>query len=130
MPQRVEKGSGTAAYAALRAGLDRCLKQFEEWNAASMLGFATTDLAAHGTDTARVDADAGTQGDVFDDGVGGGVDRVEAVAALDQYARAELPRWRAYTGHDGCGQGDFEQRNSIVEPYDIVQAGFFRVIGE
>ena len=86
VPQWVEQGCRAAAYAALRAGLNRRLEHFEEWDTAGVLCFAATDFAAQATDTACVDADACALGNVFHNRAGGGVDGVEAVVTLNQYA--------------------------------------------
>ena len=76
----------TAAYAALRAGFNGRLEHFEEWDTAGVLCFAATDFAAQAADTAGVDADACTLGNVFYNRAGGGVDGVKAIVAFNQYA--------------------------------------------
>ncbi|MNT08273.1 hypothetical protein D3C72_1430100 [compost metagenome] len=100
MPHRVEQRRCTTAYAALRTGLHRGLEVFVERDTASMEGFTTTDRAAQRTDTTGVDTDAGALRNVFHNGAGGGVDGIQAVAALDQHARAELAGRGAHAGHD------------------------------
>ena len=86
VPQWVEQGCRAAAYATLRAGFNRCLEHFEKWDTAGVLRFSATNFAAQATDTAGVDADACTLGNVFHNRAGGGVDGVEAVVAFNQYA--------------------------------------------
>ena len=130
VPQRVEQGRRAAPHAALGAGLDRRLEQLEEADAAGVLGLAATDGAADGADAPGVDADASAQGHVLDDGRGSGVDRVQAVTALDQHAGAELARGRTHAGHDRGRQGNLEQRDGIVEALDVIQPGVARVVGE
>ena len=95
-----------------------------------MEGFAATDGAAETPDATGVDADAGTLGDVTDDGAGGGIDGVQAVIALDQHAGAELTGRGAHAAHDGGRQRDLEGRDRIVEALDVVQTGIFRILGE
>ena len=51
-----------------------------------MLRFAAADFAAQAANTAGVDADACSLGNVFHNRAGGGVDGVEAVVAFNQYA--------------------------------------------
>ena len=86
VPQGVEQGCRAAAYAALRAGLNRCLEHFEEWDTAGVLRFAAADFAAQAADTSGVDADACTLGNVFHNCARGSIDGVEAVVTLNQYA--------------------------------------------
>ena len=61
-------------------------EHFEEWDTAGVLRFSATDFTAQATDTAGIDADACALGNVFHNRAGGGVDRVEAVVTLNQYA--------------------------------------------
>src|SRR5690606_40326037 len=68
----------TTLFRSLRAGFHRRLEQLEEGDAAGVLRLATTNRAAQGADAAGVDANAGAQRNVFDDGRGGGVDRIQA----------------------------------------------------
>ena len=86
VPQWVEQGCRAATYTALRAGFNRRLEHFEEWDTAGVLRFAATDFAAQAADTAGVDADACTLGNVFHNRAGGGVDGVKAVVAFNQHA--------------------------------------------
>ena len=65
VPQWVEQGCSTAAYAALRAGFNGRLEHFEEWDTAGVLRFAATDFTAQAADTAGIDADACSLGNVF-----------------------------------------------------------------
>ena len=130
MPQRVKQRGRTAAHAALRAGLDGSLKHFEEGDAAGVLRFAAADFAAQRADAAAVDADAGALRNVFDNRAGGGVDGIQAVVALDQYAGAELAGGRAHAAHNRRRQRDFEGGNRVVKAFHIIQAGVFRVFGK
>ena len=82
----VEQGCRAAAYAALRAGFNRRLEHFEKRDAAGVLCFTATDFATQAADTAGVDADACSLGNVFHNRAGGRVDGVEAVVAFNQYA--------------------------------------------
>ena len=86
VPQWVEQGCSTAAYAALRAGFNGRLEHFEEWDTAGVLRFAATDFTAQAADTAGIDADACSLGNVFHNRAGGGVDGVKAIVAFNQYA--------------------------------------------
>ena len=95
-----------------------------------MLRFAATDFAAQAADTAGIDADTGALGNVFDNRAGGSVDGVEAVVALNQYARTELAGRRAHAAHDRRGQRNFEGGNGIVETFHIIQTGGFRIFGK
>ncbi|SVK47293.1 Uncharacterised protein [Acinetobacter baumannii] len=95
-----------------------------------MEGFPATDRAAQRADAAGVDADAGALRNVFHNGAGGGVDGVQAVAALDQHAGAELAGWGAHAGHDRRRQRNLEGGNRVVETFDVVQTSFTRVVGE
>ena len=52
--------------------------------------FATANRATQRTNTPGVNADPGTLGNVFNNRAGGGVDGIQAVAALNQHAGAEL----------------------------------------
>ncbi len=94
MPHGKEQGRRAAAHATLGAAFDRCLKVLVKGNAARMLGFAAANGAADCTNAARVDADAGALRYIAHDCAGRGVDRIQAIAALDQHARAELARGR------------------------------------
>ena len=86
VPQWVEQGCRAATYAALRAGFNRCLEHFEEWDTTGVLCFAATDFTAQATDTASIDADACALGNVFHNRARGGVDGIEAVVTFNQYA--------------------------------------------
>ena len=130
MPHWVEEGRRAAANAALRAGLHRSLEMFVERNAAGVEGFAAADRAAQRANAAGVDADAGALGNVFHNRAGGGVDGIQAVAALDQHAGAELTGRGTHAGHDRRRQRDFKGRHRVVETLDVVQTRFARVVRE
>ena len=100
VPHRVEQGRSTAAHAALRAGFYRRLEVLIERDTAGVERFTAANRAAQRTDATGVDADTGTLGNVFHDGAGRGVDGIQAVTALDQYAGAELTGWGAHARHD------------------------------
>src|SRR5690606_28226550 len=127
---RVEQGGSSAPHPALGAGLDRSLEHFEERQAAGVLSLAATDLAAQGANASPIDADAGTLRNITHNGAGGGVDAVQAVAAFDQHAGAELAGGCTHTRHDGRRQRNLELRNGVVEAPDVVQTGVGRVLGE
>ena len=61
-----------------------------ERNTTGMERFATANRATQRTNTPGIDADPGTLGNVFNNRAGGGVNGIQAVTALDQYAGAEL----------------------------------------
>ena len=95
-----------------------------------MEGFTATDLRAQCTDTASVDANTGALGDIAHHSRGGGIDRIQAVIALDQHTGAELTRWSAHTGHDGRRQRDLEGGAGIIEALDVIESGCLRITGE
>ena len=130
MPQRIKQCGRTAAHAALRARLHSRLKHFKKWNAASVLCFAATDFTAQTADTARIDADTGTLGNVFHDRRRSGVNAVQAVITFNQHAGAELACRRADAGHNRCRQRDFELRHGIVKAFHIIQARIFGIFGK
>ena len=130
MPHWVEEGCRAAAHAALRAGFHRGLEMLVERNAAGVEGFAAADRAAQRANAPGVDADAGALGNVFHNRAGGGVDGIQAVAALDQHAGAELTGWGTHAGHDRRRQRDFKGGHRVVETLDIVQTRFARIVRE
>ncbi len=130
VPHWVEQRRCSATHAALRAGFHRGLEVLVERNTAGVERFTATDRAAQRTNTAGIDADTGTLRNVFHDRAGGGVDRVQAVAALDQHARAELAGWGTHAGHNRRRQRNFEGRDRIVETLHVIQTGITRVAGE
>ncbi len=89
MPHRVEEGCRAAAHAALRTGFHRRLEVLVE-RMQPVEGFAATNRAAQRTNAASVDTDTGALRNVFHNRAGGGVDGIQTVATLDQYAGAEL----------------------------------------
>ena len=130
LPHRVEQRCRTAAHTALRAGFHRCLEMFVERNAAGMERFTTANRATQRTNTPGVDADPGTLGNVFNNRAGGGVDGIQAVTALDQYAGAELTSRGTHAGHDWRRQRNFKCGNRVVKTLHILQARFTRVVRE
>ncbi len=120
MPHRVEEGSRTATHAALGAGLHGGLEVLVERNTAGVERFTAADRAAEGANTARVDADTGALGDIFHNRAGGGVDGVQAIAALDQHAGAELAGRGTHAGHDRRRQRDLKGRDCVIETLHVV----------
>ena len=100
MPHWVEQGCRATTHTALRAGFYRGLEVFVERDTTGMECFAAANRATQRTNTTRVDADTGTLGNIFHNGAGSSIDGVQAVAALDQHARAELTRRGTHTGHN------------------------------
>ena len=130
VPHRVEQGRSTAAHAALRAGFYGRLEVFIERDTAGVERFTAANRAAQRTDATGVDADTGTLGDVFHDGAGGGVDGIQAVTTLDQYAGAELTGWSTHARHDWRRQRNLERGYRIVETLHVFQTGVTRVVRE
>ena len=130
MPHRVEEGRRTAADAALGAGFHRRLEVLIERDTAGMESFTAANRATQRADAAGVDADTGALRDVFHNGAGSGVNRVQAVAALDQHAGAELTGRGTHAGHNRRRQRDFERRHRVIETLDVVQTRLARVVGE
>ena len=95
-----------------------------------MLCFAATDFAAQAADTARIDADTGTLGNVFHDRRRSGVNAVQAVITFNQHAGTELTCWRADTGHNRCRQRDFELGNRVVKAFHIIQPCILGIFGK
>ncbi|CHH39743.1 Uncharacterised protein [Salmonella enterica subsp. enterica serovar Typhi] len=130
MPHRVEQCRRAAAHAALRAGFHRRLEVLVERNTAGVERLAATNRATQRTNAASVDADTGALGNVFHNRAGGGVDGIQTVATLDQYAGAELTGRGTHAGHDGRRQRDFERRDRIVKTFYIVKTRFTRIVRE
>ncbi len=130
MPHRVEQGGCATAYAALRAGFHRSLEVFVEWNTAGVERFTAANWAAQRTDATGVNTDTGALGNVFHNGAGGGVNGVQAIATLDQYAGAELTGRGAHAGHDRRRQRNLEGGNRIVETLHVFQTGSTRIVRE
>src|SRR5690606_5652993 len=97
MPHGIEQRGCTTAHTTLRAAFDCRLEVLVERNTSGMLSLATTDRAANGANAAGIDADTGALRNVADDRAGGGINRIQAIAAFNQHARAELARWRTHT---------------------------------
>ena len=83
MPQRIEEGSCTTANAALRATFNGCLEVFIKRNTAGVERFTVSNWAAQRTNTTRIDTDTGTLRNIFNNGAGGRVNRVQAVARFN-----------------------------------------------
>ena len=130
MPHRVEQRSRTATHTALRAGFHRCLEMLIERNTTGMERFATANRATQRTNTPGIDADPGTLGNVFNNRAGGGVNGIQAVTALDQYAGAELTSRGTHAGHDWRRQRNFKCGNRVVKTLHVLQARFTRVVRE
>ncbi|VFS78278.1 Uncharacterised protein [Kluyvera cryocrescens] len=130
VPHWVEQGGRTTAHAALRAGFHRGLEVFIERDTAGVEGFTAANWATQRTDAAGVDTDTGALGNIFHNRAGGGVDRVEAVAALDQYAGAELASRRTHAGHNWRRQRNFERGDRIVEAFYVAQTSFTWIVRE
>ena len=130
MPHWVEQRCSTAAYAALGAGFYRGLEVLVERNTTGVERFTAADRATQRTDATGVDTDAGALGNVFHNRAGGGVDGVQAVAALDQYAGAELTGRGAHAGHNRRRQRNFKRRNGVVETFYVLQTRFTRIVRE
>ncbi|MNN33922.1 hypothetical protein D3C81_1477010 [compost metagenome] len=130
MPHWVEQCRSTATHAALRAGLHRSLEVFVERDTAGVERFTAANRATQRTNASSVDADTGALGNVFHDGAGGRVNGIQAVAALDQHARAELTGWGTHARHDWRWQRNFKRRNGVVETLNVFQTGFTWVVRE
>ncbi len=73
---------------------------FVERDTTGVESFTTADRATECTDAAAIDANTGTLGNILNNGTGGGVDGIQAVAGFDQYAGTELTGRSTDTGHD------------------------------
>ena len=85
------------------------------------------DRAAQCPDTAGTDSDSGPLGHIFHNGTGCRIDRIQTVAAFDQYTGTELPGRCPDPRHDRRRQGKPESGNSFIETPDVIEPRFARV---
>ena len=95
-----------------------------------MLCFSATDFAAQTPDTAGIDADTGTLGNVFHDRRCSGIDTIQTVVAFNQYAGTELARRCTDAGHNRGWQRDFELGNRVVKAFHIIQPCILGIFGK
>lgn len=85
MPQRIVNCRRSTPDTSLRTGFDRTLEKLVKRNASGMKRLPSPDRTAQRPDTAGTDSDSGPLGHIFHNGAGCRIDRIETVAAIDQY---------------------------------------------